>query len=372
MSRTRSARGGRAGPCRGGWRRGCGQRLVSPSGPESGPAAQPDKSIRSSTAGSRLIASGACLASARNDSISVSTELIHPVAARASSHARERLRFRLGVDELHDSGRIEVDHQRSPARSLASSCAQARGHRQQDRQRHRSTSPPAGQPRSPPLTRYGDHLSRRDWRSSRRACSSAISAVRTAIGDSPAPWQAGRAAGARAVAVSCGASGALDSSGRDADGAVQAGGELPEGEGRPACRARVADRGQVAPADQAAARVGEGACPGGRTRTGRQGSRGRAACCSAGRARSGCTGRTPSPRAAGPSGSPSRRPGSARRPGRSGSRTRSRTSGAAAHAGGSTRRTRRRRPRRRGSRRASGPRSRSVAPSADSTACASL
>jgi hypothetical protein len=42
-------------------------------------------SIWSSTAGSRETASGAYLASARKDSISVNTELIHPVSARSSS-----------------------------------------------------------------------------------------------------------------------------------------------------------------------------------------------------------------------------------------------------------------------------------------------
>ena len=43
-----------------------------------------------------------------------------------------------------------------------------------------------------------------------------------------------------------------------ADRAIQARAEVPEGEHWPAARARAANRGQVTPADQAAARVGEG------------------------------------------------------------------------------------------------------------------
>ena len=46
------------------------------------------RSIWSSTAGRRETASGAYRASARNDSTSVSTELIHPVSARLSSQRR--------------------------------------------------------------------------------------------------------------------------------------------------------------------------------------------------------------------------------------------------------------------------------------------
>jgi hypothetical protein len=46
------------------------------------------RSIWSSTAGRREAASGAYGASARKDSISVSTELIHPVSARSSSQLR--------------------------------------------------------------------------------------------------------------------------------------------------------------------------------------------------------------------------------------------------------------------------------------------
>ena len=107
---------------------------------------------------------------------------------------------------------------------------------------------------APPLTRYVDHLSRRDCRSSRRACSSAISAVRTAIGDSPAPGGRSRPPPPPAGPGPAGAR----QQGRDADRAVEARGEVPEGERRPAGRARAADRGQVTPADQAAARVGEG------------------------------------------------------------------------------------------------------------------
>ena len=108
--------------------------------------------------------------------------------------------------------------------------------------------------------RYGDHLSRRDCRSSRRACSSAISAVRTAIGDSPAPAGRRPARFAGRVPASCCRDGQRGARQQVATrtGPSRRAVNSAQGEGRPSRRARAADRGQVTPADQAAARVGQG------------------------------------------------------------------------------------------------------------------
>src|SRR5208337_273277 len=68
------------------------------------------RSICSSTAGRRETASGAYRASARKDSISVSTELIHWISARSSSQLRSAAHSKVGDRRLDNGRRLPMTH----------------------------------------------------------------------------------------------------------------------------------------------------------------------------------------------------------------------------------------------------------------------